>query len=533
MDHPDRKLASPSPRNGKLRPILLAVLAAALAGYLFWLHRTDRIAKPPTYPDFTAFMDSARQAEAIADPLQRCLRYPDPPHVHWDPSTTAAYCRLRTRRTLQIADIDALLQQGKAAEVDRIFQGYLDDQLHDPQQPGVLDEAFHNARFDEADPNTRKVIDTWIRQEPDSAFALAASGMQYADAAHLARGTGWARDLSRQQVDGMHQQVALARRDLDRAVQLFPSMTPAYLAMIRAGAMEGDGPYIYGAASNALTADPSNFMIHVLMMDKAQPKWGSEFGGEREQVREDAALVGRNPLLRLVIGQAWVDWLTCDCNPKHDDLHQLLPTADRGLAYGDLKTLAGIAYDDDPRLSIEFYSEALRFAPGDAESLRWRAEMLAAIGDTDGALESVRQAARRFPQDNAIGDVLGLFYERLGRTGDAETAFLAVLQRDPDNQQAMADLGDLYNHAGHRPDKAEALADTLIGRHPDNPAGYIIRACNQMDHGLPGRYDTIHYFIQHFGDRDDFKPQVAEMRAYLIKHPEPAAPLPTPPQPKA
>ena len=47
-----------------------------------------------------------------------------------------------------------------------------------------------------------------------------------------------------------------------------------------------------------------------------------------------------------------------------------------------------------------------------------------------------------------------------------------------------------------------------------------MRSCYLMDHDLPGRYETIHYFIDHFGDRDEFKSQVAEMRAYLAKHPE-------------
>jgi len=67
---------------------------------------------------------------------------------------------------------------------------------------------------------------------------------------------------------------------------------------------------------------------------------------------------------------------------------------------------------------------------------------------------------------------------------------------------------------------SKALADRLISNHPDNPEGYIVRSCYLMDHDLPGRYETIHYFIDHFGDRDEFKSQVAEMRAYLAKHPE-------------
>jgi hypothetical protein len=78
----------------------------------------------------------------------------------------------------------------------------------------------------------------------------------------------------------------------------------------------------------------------------------------------------------------------------------------------------------------------------------------------------------------------------------------------------------MYNHAGHQPDKAEALADILIKRHSDFAGGYIVRACNQMDHNLPGVYDTLHYFIDHFGDDPQWKTQTEEMRAYLVKHPE-------------
>jgi hypothetical protein len=45
--------------------------------------------------------------------------------------------------------------------------------------------------------------------------------------------------------------------------------------------------------------------------------------------------------------------------------------------------------------------------------------------------------------------------------------------------------------AGHQPDKAEALADILIKRHPGYPNGYIVRACNLMDRNLPDVYDTL------------------------------------------
>ena len=500
--------------------LVLVVIAVTLVGGVWndW-HSANKAKQSAA--DYVAFMAVVSQADSIADPLQRCLRYPNLPGSHWDDGTTSAYCQLRNRHYLQLSEIDILLQQGKADEVDRTFKGYLDAQLHDPKQPGLLDAAFYSAGFDEADTNTRKIIDAWKQQAPNSAYALAASGMQYVNAAHKARGGGWARDLSDDQVDGMRQQLALARQDLDRAVLLLPAITPAFTSMVYLGALEGDEDYMNQAARGGLAVDPANFALRVQMMNFSQPKWGSAFGGEGEQMRETEALVAHNSLLRMVAQDPVVYRATCDCgDAAGEQIRQLMLAADKNVSYGNLKDLANEAYDQAPLLAVELYSESLRFNPADADALQWRAQLMVKLGDGDGAIKSIAQTAQRFPDDNAIGTKLGHIYAYTGHVKEAENTFLAVLKRDPDNQQAMAEAGDLYNHAAHQPEKAEALADILISRHPENPAGYIVRVCNQMDHNLPGRYDTIHYFIDHFGDQPEFKSQVAEMRTYLVNHPE-------------
>jgi tetratricopeptide (TPR) repeat protein len=472
--------------------------------------------------DYTAFMAAVRKAEGIADPLQRCLRYPNLPDTHWNDETTLAYCQMRTRPTLSLADIDALLKQGKADQVDRTFQGYLNAQLKDPLQPGSFDQAFYNAGFDDANPRARKIINEWKRQSPGSAFALAASGMQYVDAAQRARGLGWGQDLTDDQVEGMHEQLVLARKDLDRAEALLPTATITYRSMVYAGALDGDDDYMERSAEAGLKVDPANYGIRAQMMNQAQPKWGRMFGGERKQRQDAQAWVARNPLLRMVAARPFVYRVVCNnCDgTERVDIRALIPAADTNVSYSDLNKLAATAYDQRPRLAIEFYSESLRFNPTDPDVLRWRAELMTKLGDAEGGVQSIEQIANNHPDNNAIALLLGGIYVKVGHVKEAERTYLAILQRDPDDENAMAWLGDLYNHAGHQPEKAEALADSLISRNPNNPAGYIVRACNQMDHDLPGRYETIHYFIDHFGDRPEFKSQVAEMRAYLVSHPE-------------
>ena len=527
MDSLIGNAAGPSPpaRDNRRQQLLLALLLSLVAAALVfraWMERRGDDEASQATSEYAAFIAAVHQADGIADPLQRCLRYPNLPGSHWSDETTEVYCQLRNRRTLPLAELDVLLKQGNAAAVDSTFAGYLDKQRHDPGQPGILDMAFINASFGDASPATRRVIDEWKRQSPQSAFAFAASGMQYEAAAQLARGNGWAGDLSDGQVMGMHQQLVLAREDLERAAALSPGMVAPYTSMIYIGAMGADDAYAYQAARRGLAVEPANFGLRGKMMAMAQPRWGSLFDGENTQQSEVDALVPRNPLLRMVANTPAAFRATCDCGFSHAAQVRLLAiAADSNSSFSTLAALANEAYNHGLHLqAVELYSESLRFNQENPDVLRWRARQMLLLGDADGAVQSVAQAVQRFPDNTAVATAMGNILAATGHVEQAESTYLAVLKRDPDHQQAMSELGDLYNHAGHQPDKAEALADLLISRHPENPGGYIVRACNQMDHNLPGRYETIHYFIDHFGSQPKFRSQAAEMRAYLLAHPE-------------
>lgn len=497
--------------------LLLAV--GALAAFQHWPSR----ATPSTQPqdnDYTTFAAKAKEAEDVADDMQRCLHYPDPPGVHWHTETTDAYCSRRNLSTLSQADIEKLLSEGKAAYLERTFQGYLDAQKRDSRHLGMLDAAFFLAKFQVSSDHTRTLIQSWKQQAPDSAFALAASGMQYLAAAEAARGNGYARQLTPDQVAGMRTFAALAREDLEHAVQLQPAMTPAYYTMIIVGSLEGDTTYMENAAQRGLTVDPTNFSIRAGLMDRTSPRWGGNPDIQASLATQALALAAQAPLLRLVAAQVLVDPATCNCLPN--PVRRLLPAVDQGATTADLGDLANVAYRSGAnRLAVILYSEALRFNPVDTDSLRWRAQMLATLGDSQWAIQSIERTAERHPENLDVALTLALAYRDAGKTVQSEAAFLALLQRAPKHQKAMAQLGDLYSHEAHQPDKATAIADKLIEADPKNPDGYVIRACVQMDNQLPGRYETIQYFLDHFGDRADQANPAREMRAYLVKHPQP------------
>jgi tetratricopeptide (TPR) repeat protein len=482
----------------------------------------DRQAVSTTGPvdPYSTFVAAARHAEAIDDPLQRCLSYPELPGSHWDKKTTAAYCRLQGYHTLQLPEIAALVKQGRAAEVDRTFQEYLDAQRHDPKKVAMLDVAFIGAGFRIAGESARTVIDQWMKQAPNSAFALAASGMQHVSAAWEARGNAYARNLTEAQIGGMRREIALARKDLDRAVELQPQLTTAYAEMIEVGATQGDEAYMDRAAQLGLAIDPANLKIRQEMMGKAQQKWGESFGGEDKQVSEVLALVPKNPLLLLVAAQP-VMRRVCNCDGITPTTEQLSSAADKGVFASDLIDLGKSAHDlGDRQLAVEFYSGALRFHPKDPTALERRSEALMEVGNLEWSIDSIRLAAARSPGSSEIALALARIYQRAGKLDEAENTYQAVIDRDPSQISAMTDLGQLYATFAQKPDKAMALAQTMIDRHPNDPGGYLVRASAQLNNELPGRYETIQYFLDHFGNQPDQRPAVDMLRSYLADHPE-------------
>lgn len=273
---------------------------------------------PAFTPDqLNQFLLAARQTEALADPLQRCLRYPDPPGLAWSKDVTAAYCHYQLDPWVTAAYARQLIQDGRAAELDKRLAEAMLAQSSEPGMQGALDRTF-NLDFKNGSEETRALMDAWKRQMPKSAFALAASGTAYVEMAQRIRGSAYASNTSQDSLDSMSRLLESARTDLDQAAAIDPKLTPAYTAMIYASALEGDAGYAISAAKRGLAADPANYTIYARMVWMSQPKWGGSVTRMRAVIAMAQRHASANPLLKLLLsentgGEAYVE--NCPCNP--------------------------------------------------------------------------------------------------------------------------------------------------------------------------------------------------------------------------
>ena len=467
-----------------------------------------------------AFIAAAKKAEAMPDPLQRCLAYPDPPDSHWSRDAVMAYCHYRLQPLLTFAEAQSLIQHGKAAELDRRLAAALHAQQTDPAARGLLDriyqEAFQRGSFD-----VRPTLDAWKRDSPGSAFAFAASGTAYVSMAVEARGTGYMRDTPDSQVRAMDALLAQADTDLRRAIALDPKVTPSYAALIHAGGLGQGRDYVDAAIRDALAAVPDDYSTYSMALWTRQPKWGGSLEAMNQLAAQAQAQAPENPLMKMLLSERpFYEVWNCDCT-KADEMAAYPSAADELTSSGNLISIGKLASDyHDQTMALIYQSEALRFTPGDEDARVNRSFALADYDESAWAAADLSRVLAAAPGNKKALDARAYAYEALGDYTHAEQDLRALLAMDPRDARTLSRLGDLFVNWAHDWNKGWAVADQLTREQPANPYGWLLRADIQERQPRAGLDVTADYLASHFSNDPRLAKIVVRLRAAvaLRKH---------------
>lgn len=465
-----------------------------------------------------AFAAAVKKAEAIADPLQRCLAYPDPPDSHWTRETVVAYCHFRLQPLLTFAEAQALIQQGKSAELDRRLAAALHAQQTDPAAPGLLDRIYSQA-FDNGSFDIRPTLDAWKRDSPNSAFAFAASGTAYVAMAAEARGSAYMKDTPDSNIRAMDNLLAQADDDLRHAIALNPKLSVAYSALIHAGALGHSHEYVDTAIDDALAAVPDNYMIYVTAIWASEPKWGGSL--EAMDQLASRAQAQRNPMLKVLrTERPFYEVWNCDCSGEAE-LAAYPHVVDELTGNSNLARIGKRASElRNQTMALIYQSEALRFKPADEGARVNRAFAMIDYDESAWAAADLGRLLATSPHNARALDARARAYEMLGDYAHAEADFRALLALDPRDMGALGKLGDMYVNWTRDWDKGWAVADQLIRDEPGNPYGWLLRARIQDQQPRAGLDATVDALDSRFGKDPRMAEILLRMRAQvaLRKH---------------
>ncbi|SFN66399.1 tetratricopeptide repeat protein [Dokdonella immobilis] len=510
-----------------VRVVLLGTILVCAGGYLWFDHVASDVVGPADR-DYARtsvqqeVLRAIRQAETIADPLERCLAYPNPVGYRWPREEIAAFCADEFTPALGWSEFKDAIEDGKAAKIDRRLDALLEGYFAGKVPEGAWMAAYSN-NFSGTNALNLELVEQWINQSPGSAHALVARGMQEYAVAAAARGEKTIDETDPDALDRMSQANERARELLDKALTIDPRITPAYRVLIWIAKYESDEDLASRAMEAANRVDPANFYVRAAMMDTFEPRWGGSFE-QMDQLAEDSGrFLARNPRIDNLRAMALAHrglYLHFD-----KDYRGEMQEYEKGLTFGpvgfyfDLASGAATQLDDHLR-AVEFTSQMLRFGPFNTDALGHRARELKKLGEDEWAMSDLERLLQIRPNDR---DALGAYANSLikaGKHAAAEARLKQLIAADPDDRWARLQLAWLYGFRLNRLDEANAMIGDMLAEAPEDGELWLQRIRLLESRPGPEMRTAVESFLK-FADESSPEQMKAipVARAWLASHP--------------
>ncbi|MFP5374450.1 MAG: DUF4034 domain-containing protein [Gammaproteobacteria bacterium] len=476
-----------------------AVVSAVAVGFAF-ASSTARAEKAPAIPEeppleryedvpqpWREYLLRARVAERIADPLQRCLAFPDLPDNRWPEGHAAAHCRHHfgvQRPTLE--ELGDLVERGELARLEEMFDASLARHYSGSDASEEIHDTF-NYLLSGGDAQIDRLTAAWIRQAPDSAYANLARGAYFKGAAWKARGSKYASETPGENLRRMSALVEAAIPYFEKAVSINPRLIAAYTGMVELGMLDSRPELEERAFEMAEKLDPACVELANVRMRALQPRWGGSYERMLAYANRLSRHVPGRPHLAMHVGAPFADRgdrLIADSQLTRETLDILEIAIAKGSSEEALRDAANVALNlsdgkPDRIKGLAFLLQQSRFQETDA----WGARQIAWLLVRPEPQWSLKYAlhALELEPGNAFGHYLvAAGFNNVGRLEEAERAYRVAMEDPRHRQASLREVASMWLYHGDEDDtdratKAGPYIDLLVREYPDDGWGWIMR----------------------------------------------------------
>lgn len=482
-------------------PILFALVVTSVVTHADTLPMPPILAEAPgkVLPSAPAewhdYFVRAREADRIADPLQRCLAYPDFPGNHWPAGHAAAHCRFYAgNNDVPVLGLDAVaayLGRGDLKGLHAVLDGYLAKHYKAEYVDERLDTFF--VQFD-AQSRSDELSQRWLQLAPDDAYAMLARADYLLDKAWQVRGNKYARDTSNGQLENMQALLDRAEPLFFAAIAANRRLLPAYVKLLSLAMLEGNDKLGDQVQASADDQDPADMALVRQRLQMLEPRWGGSYERMAQYILQLTPQLGRRPVIAIYFAQPWrdkVDMLPGDGTYGSDAYGSVAAgLLDQAVAAGSLNDALTDAADvalnpkdgspDNWRgLALLLQLSRFRFGKNDA----WSAEMIGRRllrEEPEWALSYLVPASKAGDHKPYMEYLLGAAYYNAHQFEAADVHYRNAI-RDPNQRQAsLEELSDMWLHAAGLPReqaaaKAKPLVDELLTYYPRDGRGWVYR----------------------------------------------------------
>ena len=487
----------------------IPLLAAPLALGLFASPAIAATTQPPA--EYAEHVAAIRAADAIADPLQRCLAYPDLPGNTWAPGVAKARCTMfLTPPAYPLDRIEATLAQPDgAATLDAAFDALLAAHYADPAQRDHINLHMREVFGDRDHDKAERIARAWLASSPKSAHAHVALGRVLESRGWEARGGRYAVDTAPEKLEAMTGHFVKAAEHYALALEANPKLLPACIGLMAIGRQSSDPLQAY-AAQRCLDADPASYYVVQEVMTAAEPRWGGSETAMRQIAAYAMARLDKNPVLAVFAFEHAYYAIDRMDDGDAQAIAVLEPAALQVPNAAYLREVGG-AYlrKRDLWKALVYLSQALRFMPDYAQESRFRSVTLEALGETAWARADAERAVALEPDNGLTQQHLGDIVRALDGPAPALPYYEAAMKDSRTREDTFNDYcGSLID--ARRTDEARRCVDDLLAAYPENPEGWRQRLV-VIGYDAPGSMEAMERFLAlHDPKRWDYHAKAAE-----------------------
>lgn len=458
-------------------------------------------------PDIArSFMVAAKRAEAMHDPLARCLAYPDYPGNAWPKALAGAYCHYRFDPAVTLAMVREALDNHALAGLEARFKADLDRHFAREGFSEVIHrdfEAFDASR--EADQLSRR----WLKESPHSAYALTARGEYLRRMATEARGTAWARDTPDKNMRQMSRLASQAIVMFQRSIAIEPRLLEAYVGLGDVAGLEDSHADIEQRAfEGGMAIDPACQVLTNYYLSALTPRWGGSYPQMIALVKRLRPFVLLRPLLALNVYWPQMDLADTISKTSYEQATGLIKPLVFKTASADVLSTVAVFSDHvkpvDNWDELMLLLEAARFEESGWSATLLRDRLLLLLAhEPVWSQASLAAAVRRKPADAYAHLLLAISYCESGEPARAEHDFVVAMGDTWTRRDALYNVTQAMLQA-NLPTKARRYVDRLNKEYPGDGPGWYLRAGVLGVQGAQG--DQVNAALRKFvatADRSD------------------------------
>ena len=424
-----------------------------------------------------AFLLAAKKADAITDPLQRCLAFPDFPGNEWPPGLARAYCHMLYGAMITRQVIADHVDRGAFAALEAMYRRDLKRHFSKNHFSEVIHRDFASFNIH---PESERLSRIWLEKAPRSPFANLARAEYLTEMARQARGDKWYKDTPQADRRRMEELAVPARALYEQALKLEPRLEPALIGLMYLDSFAGDGTVGEAAFKRAVALDPACRYLSKIRMIKLEPRWGGSMYAMHAYARQLQHLVKARPLVALsIVMPALHEANNLTRDHKYKEAIAVSEPAALLAPYPDLFNELGrsiVEADGSSWDALVRLLVAYRFDDDAVHGARVRGTLMVEGHDPAWALKSLQRGVELAPDSFYANYWLGKAYMELKKDLLAEP-FLSKALADGDEgyrRHALYNLGYATLNSVQL-EKAEAHSALFVKTYPKDPSGWILR----------------------------------------------------------